>query len=85
MAWQQSKAFHCRPSELLHIEDELTAYYFDRAIFTFGKAVEAELERVSQQGKGKSKRTQAQINMARQQVLNRWVGGPRQFRDPAAG
>lgn len=83
--WQQSKAFHCRPSDLLAIDDELTAYYFDRAVYTFGKALEAELDRVSQStGKGKQKKSQTQINMARSQVMNRWLGPAPRYRDPVA-
>lgn len=64
------------------IEEQPLAYYFDRAIFTFGRALEAELERVGQ-SKGRHKKTASQIAMARQQVLARWLGTQR-FADPTA-
>lgn len=69
------------------IEEQPLAYYFNRAVFTFGKALEGELDRVSQQtGKGKQRKSQQQINMARTQVLRRWLGGgeAQRFRDPFA-
>jgi hypothetical protein len=72
----------------MHIGDEVTAYYLDRAVYTFGTALDNELERAGQskggaKGKGKS---QAAIQMAKQMVLNRWLGAGEQqkFADPAA-
>lgn len=59
------------------------AFYFDRAVYTFGSALEAELEQAGQ-SRGKSKKTETQIAMGRQQVLTRWLGtGAGKFADPA--
>lgn len=58
------------------------AFYLDRAVFLFGSALEAELERAEYSGGGKRKKSQSQINMAKQQVLARWLGTQR-FADPA--
>lgn len=83
--WQQSKTYKTKPSELMHIEDEVTAYYLDRAVFTFGTALEAELDKAGQT-KGKQKKSQTQVQMAKQMVLNRWLSDPgeQKFADPAA-
>jgi len=56
------------------------AFYFDRAVFTFGSALEAELEKAGH-SRGKSKKSDAQIAMARQQVMAKWLGTKR-FADP---
>lgn len=61
--------------------EQPTAYYLDRAVYTFGSALEAELERTGQT-RGKSKMTESQIAMAKQQVLARWLG-TQKFADPA--
>lgn len=69
---------------MLQLGDSVTAFYFDRAIYTFGSALEADLERASQSGKGKNRKSDSQIAMARQQVMSRWLGTQR-FADPARG
>jgi hypothetical protein len=63
------------------VTDQPRAFYLDRAVFTFGTALEAELEKAGQT-KGKTKRTDAQIAMARNRVLATWLGTQR-FADPA--
>lgn len=57
-----------------------TAYYLDRAIYTFGSALEAELERAGQSS-GRNKNSEQQIAMARSMVLARWLGTQR-YADP---
>jgi len=81
MVWLQAKQFHCPPSELMGVTDQPTAFYFNRAVFTFGQALEAELEKAGA-SRGKSKKTDSQIAMARQMVMNRWLG-TQKFADPA--
>ena len=75
-----AKQWKTRPSEILHIQDELHAYFMDRAITTFGMAVEAELDEASTNAKDSKKAVQA-----RQRVLERWLDIAPKFRDPKAG
>lgn len=65
-----------RPSDLYFIHDEWLAFIFDRAVITFGAALRAELENVE----GKKKE---QVEYKRQQLLDKWLGNPRKFADPA--
>lgn len=64
------------------VTDQPTAFYLDRAIYTFGMALEEELEQASQ-SRGRARKTETQIAMARQQILARWLGTQR-FADPAS-
>jgi hypothetical protein len=63
-----SKTYGCLPSELLGIEQQPTAFYFDRAIYTFCQRLENEMDKA---GEGKSDRRRA---MVRAMVMNRWLG-----------
>jgi hypothetical protein len=65
--WQMAQAYRTRPSQLLAVEHETTAYFLDRAVFLFGRSLDNELETA---GKGKSQKRQA---MARSMVLHRWL------------
>jgi len=40
LLWQTASATHSRPSDLVCIEDRLTAYLFDAAVTTFGRVIE---------------------------------------------
>lgn len=80
MTWNQAKEFSCRPSDLVGIESDLWAYYFDRAVFTFGRAIETELDKAGRSS-GKKKKTDAQIEMARNSIMAKWLG-LRRFADP---
>lgn len=61
------------------IRDELNAYFFDRAVTTFGHAIDSALEDA-----GKNAKTTAKAEQARSRVLNQWLGlNIQQFRDPA--
>lgn len=82
VTYRQSKAFSCKPSEILGVTSQPTAFYFDRAIYTFGTALEAEMEKAGASGGGKNKKSDQQIAMAKQMVLNRWLG-TQKFADPA--
>jgi broad specificity phosphatase PhoE len=59
------------------VHDELAAYCFDRAVLTFGLAVEHAVESV--EGK-----TTKDTERKRQRELDRWLGTPQKFRDPLA-
>lgn len=73
-AWRAAKSFRCLPSEYLKINDPLTAFYFDRATFTFGTAIENQLAE-ARQGKG----SDASKQMKSKMILAKWLG------DAAAG
>ena len=81
MVWLQAKQFSCRPSEILGVDDQPMAFYFDRAVFTFGQALETELDKAGE-SRGKTKKTAGQVALARQQVIARWLGAQK-FADPA--
>lgn len=72
-----------RPSEYMGILDEWSAYCFDRAIFSFGTALQNELDSQKVEGKDKDgKKLQAK----RQRLLDKWIpdlnGNKPKFRDP---
>lgn len=48
--WRTASETHSRPSDLLCVEDRLTAYLFDSAVVTFGRALENALEEQVNQG-----------------------------------
>jgi len=81
--YQISKQMRTRPSELYAIEDELTAWSFDRAVQTFGSALENKLHQVSEKAKN-SKAGQQKAQME----LDKWLASadtkavPGRFRDP---
>lgn len=73
--------FQSRPSEHLNIEHPVAAFYFDRAIYTFGSLLEADME--DEVGKVKDEKGQKR---AAQRVLNRWMGeGQQRFASPQLG
>lgn len=67
-----SQTLRCRPSELLHLTDPLTAFYTDRALFTFAANIEndqeAETSRLPDNAKSSAH------TRARQRVLDRYLG-----------
>lgn len=64
--YQQAKFYRCRASELLHIDNPIAAYFFDRAVFAFGSSLSAELEKCD----GKEK---AEIERKQMRVFQRWI------------
>jgi hypothetical protein len=73
--------YRCRASELyLTVDDPLAAFFFDKAVGTFGSLVEQAMH---QAGEGKSgKKAELAVHMA----LETWLGpqrGKPAFRDPA--
>lgn len=76
--WNLAKTWNCRPSELINIDSDWTAFCFDRAIATFGNALNHELESVE----GKNAKT---VQSKREQVLRNWIPEAREtrkFKDP---
>jgi len=80
-----AKQLRSRPSEIYAIEDELTAWSFDRAVQTFGSALENRLHQVTE----KTKNQQSGQRKA-QMELDKWLASadtkatPGRFRDPMA-
>lgn len=68
MAWRMSKTFHCRPSQLLAIHDEVAAYYLDSAVFYFGVNYELDLEKAGEKAKSDGAK-----KMAMESVNKRWL------------
>lgn len=66
-----------RPSEIYDVEDAFEAFCFDRAVITFGLAVEHALHGVEGKNAKEIERKQAR-------ELDKWLGRKQQFRDPAA-
>lgn len=64
--FQLTKHYRCRASELLDIRDPWTAYQLDRAVYSFGSALSAELEGV--EGKNKN-----EIERKRLRVITKWL------------
>lgn len=82
-AHQLGKSLKTRPSEIYGIDDELVAWSFDRAVTTFGSALENKLHQVTEKTKN---RTSGQRKA--QQELDKWLASadtkdaPGRFRDP---
>ena len=82
-AFSLGKQLKTRPSEIYGIEDELTAWSFDRAVQTFGSALENRLHEVT-----KKARNQAAASRKANQELDKWLASadtkavPGRFRDP---
>ena len=75
-AWTLSQAMKVRPSDMYAIEGDFRRFCFDRAVFTFGRALDAELNSV----KGKNDN---EINRKRERVLAKWLDQPLKFRSPS--
>jgi len=72
-----SKAYRCRPSELLALDDDpLAALYFDRAAYHWGRRVEQAIEE-AQQAKTETGKAQ-KLAIAQ----SKWLGINR-FANPA--
>lgn len=76
-AWLLSKATGTRPCDLYVIDGEFRRFCFDRAIVTFGTALEAELDGVS----GKTEKAR---EVKRSRMLDRWLDRPLKYRSISA-
>jgi hypothetical protein len=78
-AWQLSKTYNARPSELYGISHPVQQFFFDRAVYVFGTTLESDLEKAGEKAK-KPK----QAEQARMRVLQKWLGTEViGFREPA--
>lgn len=68
-AWQLSKAYQVRPSELFGIGHPVQQFYFDRAVWVFGTSLEADLEKAGQNAKKPKAQEQARLR-----ILQKWLG-----------
>lgn len=77
-AWQlfnQATTLQTRPSELLGVTDVFMAFCLDSAIYSFGTALQNELDGV--EGKNKN-----EIKRKRERILGKWLGLEQKFREP---
>jgi hypothetical protein len=75
----QSQTYHCRPSDLLGIDSDYSAFCLDQAVFIWGSFVRGKLDEV----KGK---TSESIKKKQDRLLLRLLDtetGSKQFADPA--
>lgn len=69
-AYQQAQTYRCKPSDLYGITGQPEAFYFDRAVYTFGASLDAALDKI----RNDSKRSAGQKTMALNMCLNKWLG-----------
>jgi hypothetical protein len=78
-----AKQLRVRPSDLYGIDEELTAWCFDRAVLTFGNALESKLQIIARNSK-KQKEADNKV----QRELDKWLASAdpktdtRRFADP---
>jgi hypothetical protein len=76
---------------LLSVENDAAAFYFDRAVYTFGVTFDADMEEATK-SKGKKPDTPEQTKRKQENRLAKWLDDgstpraaqPKRFRDPAA-
>lgn len=74
-----------RPSEVYFISDPLTAFYFDRAVVTFGTEVEIAMNDAAEGAKtSKEAKRRRQLALAKFMRNADGTHAPGTFRDPAA-
>lgn len=79
-----AKQLGTRPSDLYGIEEEVTAWSFDRAVLTFGNALESKLQIVA-----RSSKRQKEAERKVERELQKWLSSAddktktkRRFADP---
>lgn len=82
MLYRQAEQWSTRPSEILRVTDWMAAYSIDQAVWNFGTALQAALDKAEDEGKNKN-----QKRRKREQVLKKWLPGgqadTKAYRDPA--
>jgi hypothetical protein len=90
MIWQMSTQWKVRPSEIVRIDDPVTAFHFDRAVLYFGQSYEADIHDATKDAK-----SEGQAERSASSVTDRWlrdeeeqqqaevIKAPTKFRDPA--
>lgn len=88
--WLASRSLRIRPSDYLGIEWSVTRYYMDKAVWTLGSLIDADLAEA--EDSGGSKITASQIRVKKQAVLDKWLiinkdssSVKGRFKDPAVG
>lgn len=86
-AYQLGRSHHRPPSDIYGIKPKLTAYCFDRAVYTFGTALEARLRTVAE-----TQKTQKAAERKALMELQKWLSSADtetkpagRFRDPLGG
>jgi hypothetical protein len=80
-----SKEWHKTPAELYFIHDEFKAWCFNRAVYTFGSAMQEDLETTGTKSKNEGTRRRQ-----KQMAFNKWMYAglsevpQRRFADPMA-
>jgi ssDNA-binding replication factor A large subunit len=70
---------------MMHIADPLTAFYFDRAVTTFGTEVESAMDEAAEGAKtNKESQRRRQMTLAKYMKDPDGKAAPGTFRDPAA-
>ena len=83
-----SQSYHCRPSVLLGIEDDIQSFYLDRACWLYGTKIEEELNRATKDAKSETAAQSKAMGVLNYR-LNRNVKGDTskstagRFKDPA--
>ena len=72
--WNMAKALRCKPSSVIAIRDEFTAYAFDSAVTRWGLAFDRAIEEAA----GEAKTKQAAESKV-QQVVRRWIPSTRRY------
>jgi len=78
--WTMSQSMRCRPSEVLRLEDEFTAYAFDSAVIRWGTSFEAALREAADGAK-----TPEAAERRQAFVIRRWIPTERKYADPRKG
>lgn len=83
--WLLARTWSTRPSEMMNISDPLTAFYFDRAVTTFGKEVEAAMDEAAEGAKsGKDARRRRQLALTKFMRNSDGTHAAGTFKDPSA-
>jgi hypothetical protein len=74
------------PSAAAHLDGtDLKAFSFDRAVWTFGRAVEQDMDAAEQQmSRGKKKPNPKLVHAARQRVLDAYLAPKARDEEPTA-
>lgn len=79
-----AKAFRARPSELLGITQDFDAFRLDRAVYRFGKHVDAELDKVTGKNDNEIKQKRLRVVAKYFPKAQAASGSKKKFADPAA-
>jgi hypothetical protein len=72
-----SRSMNCRPSDVLHLEDQFEAYALDSAVVRWGVSFEAAIAEA-----GRDAKDAAAAERKQNQVIRRWLPETRKYADP---